>query len=247
MTSPRFLFWNRDCHFLCGVSAWKQLFKSILTDTHMPSKSTSCYLNIIFLDETKFCDMSNREWFCISSFIRFKMFIEGRRVEWGRRAWCVCLLLVSVLTSCVTVSGWTWCLEWVVLGSGPDSAIYLLWSLGNLNSQFFICKWGKLLQGCCSELIWNMVPCGSQWHCPYKIHALVTLLHPLHFLVAFSSAAFGKILVWSWGFIEMMIMLLSCFFHFFPPRRSQLPYLIIRLGRYFYFIDEGFTQVEVIQ
>lgn len=67
---------------------------------------------------------------------------------------------------------------------------------------------GGLLQGCFSEQIklCGNVLCSGLWYCPYKLHALVTLLGPLHFLVAFSSTAFGKKFVGSSGVTEMRIM-----------------------------------------
>lgn len=67
-------------------------------------------------------------------------------------------------------------------------------------SQFFICRWGThagLLEQ--PNLRGSVVLCSSLWHCPYKVHAVVTLLGPSHFLVAFSSTASGRKSLWSSG------------------------------------------------
>lgn len=60
--------------------------------------------------------------------------------EWDRRGCVACLLWASVhaVTSCAAVNGWTWLLEWVVLVSGPDSAIYLLWGFRNRKSALYL-------------------------------------------------------------------------------------------------------------
>lgn len=85
------------------------------------------------------------------------------------------------------------------------------------------------MQGCFSEqikLCGNVVLCSGLWYCPYKLHALVTLLGPLHFLVACSSVAFGEKFTGSSGVTGMMSVYFSCFL-----AMSSLPCLIWSVGQ----------------